>query len=153
GQQQHGCDFKGKQILGEQDVAQLLHKAHVVLHGGSGQLVHAFQRGHQDEQQQSTGNGGGDLQHVAFVRLGFLVQVQQHDHVEEQHHDGAGIHDDVHDKKKLRVQQQVVAANGKKSNDEVQHAVHRAFREHHQQGGENGDERKKIEKVKCHCDL
>ena len=102
----------------------------------------AAQRTHERDQQQPGSNARAKFPHTGLLRLGIGVQVEQHQHEQEQHRDGTCVHDDVYHRQKLRIQQDVLPSDGEKSQDQVQDAVHRVFRKHHQQRGENGDGRK-----------
>jgi hypothetical protein len=54
----------------------------------------------------------------------------------------------MHNGKELRVEKYIMSCNRKEGNNQVQHTVHRAPGEYHQQRGENRYERKKVEQVK-----
>jgi hypothetical protein len=70
----------------------------------------------------------------------FVIQVQQHDHIQEQHHDGSGVDDYMSDKQELRIQQQVVTRNCEECKNEVEHTMHRVPGEHHHQCTKHRDE-------------
>jgi hypothetical protein len=48
----------------------------------------------------------------------FFVEVKQHDHKEEQYHDGTGVNDQVNNRQKVGVQQDVVSCDGEKEDHE-----------------------------------
>ena len=57
------------------------------------------------------------------LRALFFAGVQQHDDEDEQHHDGAGVHDDLHGGDELRAQQQVQYRERAHHHDQRQRAV------------------------------
>ena len=55
------------------------------------------------------------------------IEIEQHHHKEEQYHDGSSIYYDMRDGQELRIQQDIVAGDRKKTNDQGKHTVHGMF--------------------------
>ena len=73
--------------------------------------------------------------HHRRVVLGVRVtQVEQHDHEQEQHHDGTAVDEHLDRGEELEAGQQVRGGDPDEGRQEPQHAVHRIAREHDAQG-------------------
>ena len=65
--------------------------------------------------------------------FGFPVQIEQHDHEKEKHHDRSRIHYDMRDRQELRIQKDVMTGDGEETGDQRKHTIHGAFgKDHHQ---------------------
>ena len=73
------------------------------------------------------------------------IQINQHDHEHEQHHDAAGVQDYLHDEQKLGVQLQEDAGGGQQRGDQEDRALHDVAARHHQDRGEHGKCGEKVE--------
>jgi len=133
GQEQDTGYFKRYYKIGEKHFAQVLHQTNLVVAGSRcGYLCASFKGAYQGDQQESGGDAGAQFPGGGFLRLGILGEVEQHQHKQEQYHDGAGVHDDVYNGEELRIEQHILPGDGKKCEDEVQHAVYRVFRKNHE---------------------
>ena len=74
------------------------------------------------------------------MRLGLMVEVQHHDHVEEQHHDGTCIDNNVHHRQELGLEQQLVAGDTEECKNKIQYAMHRILGKYYQQSAEYPEE-------------
>ena len=87
---------------------------------------------------------------TALVRLRVLVRrVQQHDDEEEQHHDRAGVDDDLNDRDERRVEQDVQTGERAERGDEQQHAVDRIALRDDEQRRHDRDRREHVEQASC----
>jgi hypothetical protein len=60
-----------------------------------------------------------------------VPQVQQHDHEQEEHHDGARVHQDLDDPDEVRTQQRVDRRQAEERHDQPERAGDRALPRHH----------------------
>ena len=68
--------------------------------------------------------------------LGFLIEIEEHDHIKEEHHDGACINDDVHDGEELCVHENVVPGDAEECDDKIKDAVNGIARDNDHDGRE-----------------
>src|ERR1035441_2819809 len=103
----------------------------------------------QQSPERQGGNRGHDPLLVELVLADVLLQVDQHDDEQEQHHDSAGVEHDLHRSHKGRVQHQIKASQREQSHDQRQRRVHRVAPRDHRNGGHDSSDRQKVEKERC----
>ena len=93
------------------------------------------------------GDEAGDCQRQRNARVGgqpgeiralFLASVQKHDHEDEQHHDRAAVHNDLHGRDKFRAHEQVEARECHHHDDERERAVNRVLLQNQADRAKNG---------------
>ncbi len=57
----------------------------------------------------------------------FFVQVHQHDRKQEQNHNRTRINNNMDNRQKLRIQQQIMPGNREETNHQINRAVNRVF--------------------------
>ena len=93
----------------------------------------------QHRQHRAEPHRARPVQRMAAIPLrGVLARhVQQHHDEQEEHHDRAGVDDDLHDRDERRVEQHVEAGQRAERRDQQQHAVDRvALRDDEQRGAD-----------------
>ena len=84
------------------------------------------------------------LEHSRLDDL-FARRVQQHDDEQEEHHDRAGIDDDLNDRDERRIEQHVQAREPDERSDQQQHAVDGIRLHDDEQRRADGDRREHVE--------
>ncbi len=82
--------------------------------------------------------------------LRFSIEIEEHDHIEEEHHNGARVNDDVHDSQELRVEEHVVTSDAKECYNKIEDAVNRVARHNDHNCCQYGQEGEEVEEVKRH---
>ncbi|MBP2476076.1 hypothetical protein JOF53_004948 [Crossiella equi] len=138
GDEQRRGELEGEEVVDE----QLLADARDVARGlvdrlqADGRHVREgpAERGDQQRGEADTGEGGGQAltaQHLDHrVRA---VPADQHQHEQEQHHDRAGVDDDLHHAEERRLLHQVQHAEAEHGEHQPQRGVHRVAGEEHAQ--------------------
>ena len=119
-EQQHRDDFKRQRVLREQEFAERVGFAFKRWLGRIG--FDGRQRFDKDADNGTHGNQAGSQAEEFYFATLFFFQVEQHDDEQEQHHDRAGIDENLHRREKERVQQHEQAGH----RDDGQHQKHRA---------------------------
>jgi hypothetical protein len=84
------------------------------------------------------------MQAIVFGGV-LLRRVEQHHDVEEQHHDGAGVDDDLNDGNERRVEEDVESRDGAEREHQQQHAVHRVALPDDERRGEHRERAEDVE--------
>ena len=79
------------------------------------------------------------------LRPVFLRRVEEHHDKEEQHHDGAGVDDDLRHGDKRRVQLDVQPGQCRERHDQEHHAVHRVALPDDEGRGDDGQTGEQVE--------
>src|SRR5580693_7983021 len=99
----------------------------------------------EEEDQEHTQRQAGILRELAEVSAFFDACIEQHDYEDEQHHDRAGVDDNLHRSDKLRAEQQI--EHGERNHDQNQRerAVNWLAREDQRERAQYGEQRAKEE--------
>ncbi len=109
-EQQHGNDFKRERVLREQEFAERVGFAFESWFGSV--WLNGSKRFHKDADHDADGNQpGGETKKFDATAL-FFFQVEQHDDEQKQHHNRAGVNQDLYRSQKERVQQQEQTRHG-----------------------------------------
>ena len=112
--------------------AQMLHAmlddvdrraAGTVLHSGRTELLGHESRDAPDDPEGHDGEGT-----ASEILLVIMTEIQEHDHEEEQHHDGACVHDDLDRGQEMGLQKHERARHGRQRSDHEEEAAHRTLR-------------------------
>src|SRR6185503_6287860 len=152
GEEEQAGDLERDQIGVEQGAgdrrhhALLLHRRHRALgelNGRGGRRVAQ----HAQLQQQRAGEQGADPETHGSLQVGRpgAPQVEQHDHEEEQHHDGAGVDEHLQHRDELRVEQHEQAGQREQRDDEPERARDGIPAGDAEQGAEHRDDAKNPE--------
>src|SRR5579871_362893 len=129
-QQQDGRNFERQQILGEQRGGDLLRVAAGVECSGRGDYGHLKgARAFADEVEDLDADDGDAEQGdpplaVELAFFGGLVEIDQHDDEEEQHHDAADVEDDLYGEQELGLLQEIETGYADQRHDQADGAVH-----------------------------
>jgi len=74
------------------------------------------------QKENSAGNNSSNSGYRCFLRNGGFVQIQKHDHKQEQYHDGARVNNEVNDSKKLGIQENVMTSHRYKAHNQREDA-------------------------------
>jgi hypothetical protein len=101
-----------------------------------------------NDRDQETGpaDNPGNFNNIGFTRLRLLVQVDEHQRIQEQYQYGAHVHDEIHNCQELRIHQDIMNGERKKRKDQVKNAMYRVFRSDNQYRKKYGQ---KCDEVKC----
>src|SRR4051794_35423482 len=100
---EHRSDFEGQQEVAEEEAADLFRAAdEVAEHGGAGAAAEDENERDDDDSDGGSAEGEGDA--AAASQRFFFAGIEQHDGEDEQHHDGAGVDDDLHGGDELRAE-------------------------------------------------
>src|SRR5271170_2555510 len=93
------------------------------------------------EQQEHAERQTSIFRELAVVGAFFDAGVEQHDHEDEEHHDGAGINDDLNCGDYFGAEQEVEHGERDHDENERQRAVNRLAREDKRDRAQHGEER------------
>ena len=111
--------------------------------GRAGVAADQEQARERQQRHQRTGEPAGK---PGLARTGATcVRPEQHDHEHEQHHDGAGVDDQLDGREELRVQLEEQAGDAEDGPEQPDRAADRVLREH-------GDERADEAHEAAHCE-
>src|SRR5690606_18826782 len=105
-QKQYTAYFKRHDVGAEQFFSKCLYQSDVAGCDASFLLSEfcILQCCNQHQQQTTSRNSSSELEPFVLLRFHGLAEIHQHDHEQEQHHDGACVHDYVYDCEELRVE-------------------------------------------------
>ena len=81
------------------------------------------------------------------MRLSFFIEIQQHDYIQKQNHDGPCIDYYVNGCQELGIHQNVMTCNAEESQDQIQYTMYRIFRKHNQDSKKHREEGEEVECV------
>ena len=74
------------------------------------------------------------------MRLRFLVKVEEHDHIKEEHHNSTRVYNDMDHRGELRVHENVMSRDAKECNDQVEDAMNGIARQYDHDGRKDREE-------------
>ena len=122
------------------------HLAHLAGHG----TFHQEPDGLEEDEQA---DGATRHHRVGAALDGLNPHVQEHDHEDDQDHDGAGVNDHLHRRDELRVQQHVDAGQAEEGGHQEEQAGHRAPAGDHADAAANRQRRQHEEDQELHVEV
>jgi hypothetical protein len=144
GEQEHAHELEGEHELAEEDLGDALGAAALERLRddlGVGRLARVEQRGDGDGHGRDHADpvGGGTERAAGAHRL--LLEVEQHDHEQEEHHDGARVHDDLDGREEVGLERDEDDGEREQRADERQGCVHRLAQQHHAERADHHHDR------------
>lgn len=82
--------------------------------------------------------------------LRFFVEIEEHDHIKEEYHDGTRVNDNVYNSQELCVEEHIMTCDAEECYDEIENAMNRVARNNDHNCCQYGQEREEVEEVKRH---
>src|ERR1041384_2830413 len=129
-EEQHAGDLEGNEVGVEQRIGDGADDALMILQplDGAGRQLDRRREGRlsdrlqQQQERTRQDRGGQERGRPSDIRRSRATQVEQHDHEQEQHHDRAGVHQDLEHGDELRVEQYEEGGQREQRDDEPERA-------------------------------